>query len=136
MKNYVHNTLIKVSVLPALLCVTPATADTITERQVITTNTTYNNVVANNIASTVANNGGVFYMQDVPNVVLTFEGPSSFSGNSLNNGGMGGVIGNGWLSSVSGSGYTQGGKIVFNGSTTFDSNSTNNPNGAGAIFNY
>ncbi len=136
MKNYIHDTLIGVSVLPALLCITPAIADTITERQVITTNTTYNNVVANNIASTVANNGGVFYMQDVPNVVLTFEGPSSFSGNSLNNGGMGGVIGNGWLSSVSGSGYTQGGKIVFDGPTTFDSNSTNNPNGAGAIFNY
>ena len=136
MKNYVYNKLIGVSVLPALLCITPAIADTITERQVITANTTYNNAVANNIASTVANNGGVFYMQDVPNVVLTFEGPSSFSGNSLNNGGMGGVIGNGWLSSLSGSGYTQGGKIVFDGATTFDSNSTNNPNGAGAIFNY
>lgn len=136
MKNYIHNTLIGVSVVPALLFVMPATAENITERQVISANTTYNNAVANNIASTVANNGGVFYMQDVPNVVLTFEGPSSFSGNSLNNGGMGGVIGNGWLSSLSGSGYTQGGKIVFDGATTFDSNSTNNPNGAGAIFNY
>ena len=62
-----------------------------------------------------ANNGGVFYMQDVPNVLLVFNGNTTFTGNSLNNGGMGGVIGNGWLSSVSGSGYTQGGKIVFDG---------------------
>ena len=136
MKNYVHDTLIKVSVLPALLCVTPATVDTITERQVITTNTTYNDLTASNIVSMTANNGGVFYMQDVPNVLLVFNDNTTFTGNSLNNGGMGGVIGNGWLSSVSGSGYTQGGKIVFNGPTTFDSNSTNNPNGAGAIFNY
>ena len=136
MKNYVHNTLIKVSVLPALLCVIPATADTITERQVITTNTTYNDLTASNIASMTANNGGVFYMQDVPNVLLVFNGNTTFTGNSLNNGGMGGVIGNGWLSSVSGSGYTQGGKIVFDGITSFNDNSTNNTNGGGAIFNY
>lgn len=135
MKFSFHNTLIGVSVLPALF-IMPAMADTINQRQVITTNTTYTDLVAQNIASTTANNGGVFYMQDVPNVVLTFDGPSTFSGNSLNNGGMGGVIGNGWLSSTSGSGYTQGGKIVFVGSTTFDANGTNNANGGGAIFNY
>ena len=136
MKNYVHNTLIGVSVLPALLCIAPAIADTITERQVITTNTTYNNLTASNIASTTANNGGVFYMQDVPNVLLFFDGDTTFTSNSLNNGGMGGVIGNGWLASVSGTGYTQGGKIVFNGITSFNDNSTNNTNGGGAIFNY
>ena len=129
MKNYVHNTLIGVSVLPALLCIAPAIADTITERQVITTNTTYNDLTASNIASTTANNGGVFYMQDVPNVLLVFNDNTTFTGNSLNNGGMGGVIGNGWLASVSGTGYTQGGKIVFNGITSFNDNSTNNTNG-------
>ena len=136
MKHYVHNTLIGVSVLPALLCTIPATADIITERQVITENTTYNDLTASNIASTTANNGGVFYMQDVPNVLLAFNGEASFSGNSLNNGGMGGVIGNGWLSSISGSGYTQGGKIIFSDNVSFQNNSTNNTNGGGAIFNY
>ena len=136
MKHYVHNTLIGVSVLPALLCTIPATADIITERQVITENTTYNDLTASNIASTTANNGGVFYMQDVPNVLLAFKGEASFSGNSLNNGGMGGVIGNGWLSSISGSGYTQGGKIIFSDNVSFQNNSTNNTNGGGAIFNY
>ena len=135
MKFSFHNTLIGVSVLPALF-IMPAMADTINQRQVITTNTTYTDLVAQNIASTTANNGGVFYMQDVPNVVLTLEGASTFSGNSLNNGGMGGVIGNGWLSSTTGTGYTQGGKIVFAGATTFTDNSTNNVNGGGAIFNY
>lgn len=130
-----HNILFGVSVLPALL-IMPAVAETISTRQVITESTTYTNAVAENIASTVANNGGVFYMQDVPNVVLNFDGASVFSGNSLNNGGMGGVIGNGWLSSTTGTGYTQGGKIVFDGPTTFSNNSTNNTNGGGAIFNY
>lgn len=130
-----HNTLVGISVLPALL-VMPAFADTVTERAVISQNTTYTNLVAENIASTVANNGGVFYMQDVPNVVLDFDGITVFQNNSLNNGGMGGAIGNGWLSSTTGAGFTQGGKIVFNGATTFSGNSTNNNNGGGAIFNY
>lgn len=135
MKNNFYTKLLGVSVLPALL-VMPAFSETITARQVIDTNTTYTDLVAENIASTTANNGGVFYMQDVPSVYLVFNGDSSFSGNSLNNGGMGGVIGNGWLSSLSGVGYTQGGKIIFNGSANFENNSTNNNNGGGAIFNY
>ena len=135
MKNNFYNKILGVSVLPALL-VMPAFAETITERQVISTNTTYTDLVAENIASTTANNGGVFYMQDVPTVSLVFNGDSNFYGNSLDNGGMGGVIGNGWLASLSGTGYTQGGKIVFNGTASFDSNSTNNTNGGGAIFNY
>ncbi len=130
-----HGVLFGISVLPALL-VMPAIADTVTTRQVISENATYNNLIAENIASTTANNGGVFYMQDVPDVTLLFDGDALFVGNSLNNGGMGGAIGNGWLSSVSGSGYTQGGKIVFNGKSVFDANSTNNTNGGGAIFNY
>ncbi len=129
-----YNLLFGISVLPALL-IMPAVADTITARQVITSNTTYTDLTASNIASTVSNNGGVFYLQDVPNATLAFNGTTLFSGNSLNNGGMGGAIGNGWLSSTSGSGFTPGGKIVFNGDATFTSNSTNNPNGAGAIFN-
>ena len=130
-----HNILMGISVLPALL-IMPAHADTITTRQVITSDTTYTNLTASNIASTTPNNGGVFYMENVPTTTLTFDGTSIFSGNSLTNGGMGGVIGNGWLSSTSGSGYTPGGKIIFNGDATFVSNSTNNPNGGGAIFNY
>ena len=130
-----YNFLFGVSVLPALF-IMPAFADTISERTVISTNTTYTDLVAENIASTTANNGGVFYMQDTPNVVLDFDGITIFQNNSLNNGGMGGAIGNGWLSSTSGTGYTQGGKIVFNGATTFTGNSTNNTNGGGAIFNY
>ena len=135
MKRNFHSTLVGISVLPALL-IMPAMADTISERTVISENTTYTNLVAENIASTTANNGGVFYMQDVPEVVLTFDGATTFQDNSLNNGGMGGAIGNGWLASTSGDGYTQGGKIVFNGATTFSGNSTNNTNGGGAIFNY
>lgn len=135
MKRNFHSTLIGISVLPALL-IMPAMADTVSERTVITQNTTYTDLVAENIASTVANNGGVFYMQDVPNVVLDFDGITVFQNNSLNNGGMGGAIGNGWLSSTTGSGFTQGGKIAFNGATTFSGNSTNNNNGGGAIFNY
>ena len=130
-----HSILMGISVLPALL-IMPAVADTITTRQVITENTTYNNLTATDIASTTSNNGGVFYMENVPTTTVTFDGTSIFSGNSLNNGGMGGVIGNGWLSSTSGTGYTPGGKIVFNGNATFSSNTTNNPNGGGAIFNY
>ncbi|MBQ2017127.1 MAG: autotransporter domain-containing protein [Alphaproteobacteria bacterium] len=130
-----HSVLFRISVLPALL-VMPAIADTVTTRQVISENTTYNNLVAENIASTTANNGGVFYMQDVPGVTLLFDGETLFVGNSLNDGGMGGVIGNGWLSSISGSGYTQGGKIVFDGKSVFNDNATNNENGGGAIFNY
>lgn len=130
-----HNILFGISVLPALL-ILPSMADTVTARQVISENTTYNNLVAENIASTTANNGGVFYMQNVPDVTLLLNGETLFVGNSLNNGGMGGVIGNGWLSSTSGSGYTQGGKIVFAGKSIFDGNGTNNQNGGGAIFNY
>lgn len=130
-----HNILMGISVLPALL-IMPASADTITTRQVITENTTYTDLTASNIASTTANNGGVFYMEDVPSTTLTFDGTSTFSSNSLNDGGMGGVIGNGWLSSKSGDGFTVGGKVVFNGDATFTSNSTNNLNGGGAIFNY
>ena len=135
MKHNFHSALIGISVLPALL-VMPAMAETITERTVVTENTTYTDLTAENIVSTVANNGGVFYMQDVPNVVLDFDGITVFQNNSLNNGGMGGVIGNGWLSSTTGTGYTQGGKIVFNGTANFAGNSTNNANGGGAIFNY
>lgn len=135
MKHNFHSTLIGISVLPALL-IMPAMAETITERTVISENTTYTDLKAENIASTVANNGGVFYMQDVPNVVLDFDGITVFQNNSLNNGGMGGAIGNGWLSSTTGTGYTQGGKIVFNGTANFTGNSTNNANGGGAIFNY
>lgn len=123
------------SVLP-VFAVLPAMAESVTGRQVITTDTSYTDLVAQNIASTTANNGGVFYMQDVPDVSLTFNGATLFSGNSLNNGGMGGAIGNGWLSSLTGSGYTQGGKITFAGASTFVNNSTNNANGGGAIFNY
>ena len=130
-----HSLLMGISVLPALLII-PAFADTITTRQVITENTTYNDLTATDITSTTSNNGGVFYMENAPTTTLTFDGTSTFSGNSLNNGGMGGVIGNGWLASTSGTGYTPGGKIVFNGDTTFSSNATNNPNGGGAIFNY
>ena len=130
-----HNTLMGISVLPALLIV-PAFADTVTSRQVISTDTTYTDMTATNVASTTSNNGGVFYMQDVPDVTLTFDGTTLFSGNSLNDGGMGGAIGNGWLSSTTGSGFTAGGKIVFNGDTAFSNNSTNNKNGGGAIFNY
>ena len=130
-----YNALMGISVLPALF-IMPATADVISARTVITANTTYTDLTASNIASTVANNGGVFYMQDVPDVLLTFDGTTLFSGNSLNNGGMGGAIGNGWLSSTTGTGFTPGGKIVFNGPTTFTENSTNNKNGGGAIFNY
>ncbi len=130
-----RNTIFGISVLPALL-VMPAMGDVVTARTVISSDTTYTNLVAENIASTTANNGGVFYMQDVPNVALIFDGDTLFSGNSLNNGGMGGAIGNGWLSSTTGTGYTVGGKIVFNGASTFTGNTTNNPNGGGAIFNY
>ena len=130
-----YNALIGVSVLPALF-IMPAMADTIDTRTVIVSDTTYTDLTASNIASTTSNNGGVFYMQEVPNVTLTFDGATLFDGNSLNDGGMGGAIGNGWLSSTSGSGYTQGGKIVFNGDVNFAGNSTNNANGGGAIFNY
>ncbi len=130
-----HNILMGISVLPALL-IMPALADTITTRQVITENTIYTDLTASNITSTTANNGGVFYMENVPNTTLTFDGTSTFNSNSLNNGGMGGVIGNGWLSSVTGDDFTVGGKTVFNGDAIFTSNGTNNPNGGGAIFNY
>ncbi len=135
MKNCYYNALMGVSVLPALF-VMPVMADTITERKVIVQNTSYTDLVATSIASTTANNGGVFYMQNVPDVTLLFNGQTSFTDNSLNNGGMGGVIGNGWLSSLTGTGYTVGGKVVFAGPTTFSDNSTNNGNGGGAIFNY
>lgn len=130
-----RNIFLGISVLPALL-VMPAIGDVVSVRTVIAENTEYTNLTAENIASTSANNGGVFYMQDVPNVTLLFAGDTLFSNNSLNNGGMGGAIGNGWLSSNTGSGYTVGGKIVFNGASAFIGNETNNPNGGGAIFNY
>ena len=135
MKYNFHNVLMGVSVLPAFL-VMPALADTINSRQVISSDTTYTDLTASNIASNVANNGGVFYMIDVPDVTLTFDGTTTFDSNSITDGGMGGVIGNGWLSSVSGTGFTQGGKIVFNGTSNFTNNTTNNINGGGAIFNY
>ncbi len=135
MKHPIYTNFLGISVLPALAII-PANADPITTRQVITENTTYTDLIAENIASTTANNGGVFYMIDVPDVTLTFDGTTLFNGNSLNDGGMGGVIGNGWLSSLNGEGYTVGGKIVFNGTTNFTGNSTNNINGGGAIFNY
>ena len=80
MKRNFHSTLIGISVLPALL-IMPAMADTVSDRTVITQNTTYTDLVAENIASTVANNGGVFYMQDVPNVVLDFDGITVFKNN-------------------------------------------------------
>ncbi len=130
-----HGVIFGISIFPALL-VLPSVAETITARQVITENTTYTNLTAQDIISTTANNGGVFYMEDVPDVLLAFQGDTLFSGNALNNGGMGGVIGNGWLASADGSGYTIGGKIVFNGKSNFIDNSTNNTNGGGAIFNY
>lgn len=130
-----YNALVGISVLPALL-IMPAFSDTITTRQVITDDTTYNDLTASDIASTTSNNGGVFYLENIPDTVLTFDGTTVFSGNSLNNGGMGGAIGNGWLASTTGTGYTPGGQIIFNGPTTFTTNTTNNPGGGGAIFNY
>ncbi len=140
MTKHFHNVLLGISVLPALL-VMPAMADTVDSRQVIKQNTTYNNLTALNIASSSANNGGVFYMEDVQDVTLTFDGTTTFSGNSLTgpSSGMGGVIGNGWLSTHDVNvypQYTPGGKIVFNGATTFTNNTTDSKNGAGAIFNY
>ncbi|MBO5947059.1 MAG: autotransporter domain-containing protein [Alphaproteobacteria bacterium] len=126
------------SILPALV-IMPAMGDGVSERQVITENKTYKSLTVNGIASSCANNGGVFYMEDVQDVVLNFQGNSSFTNNSLNGGGMGGVIGNGWLSTKDAdkwTPYTPGGKIVFNGDVNFEKNTTNSTNGGGAIFNY
>ena len=126
------------SILPAL-AIMPAMADGVSERQVITENKTYKNLTVNGIASSSANNGGVFYMEDVQDVVLNFQGDTSFTNNSLNGGGMGGVIGNGWLATKDAdkwASYTPGGKIVFNGDVKFEKNTTNSTNGGGAIFNY
>lgn len=126
------------SILPAL-AIMPAMAEDLLERQVIKESKTYNDLTVNNIVSSVSNNGGVFYLEDVQDVVLTFKGNSKFSNNSLNNGGMGGVIGNGWLSTKQAdkwTPFTPGGKIVFDGNSVFENNTTNNTNGAGAIFNY
>ena len=116
-----------------------ASAETIDTRQQITENTTYTDLTASGIYSTVSNNGGVFYLEDVQDVTLTFNGSTLFENNKIMNGGMGGAIGNGWLAtkdSEKWSPYTPGGKIVFNGPTVFNSNTTNNSNGGGAIFNY
>ncbi|MBR6009936.1 MAG: autotransporter domain-containing protein [Alphaproteobacteria bacterium] len=138
MNKKFHNFLMGVSVLPAL-AIMPAMADTVDSRHVITDNTTYDNLTASNIAESTANNGAVFYMEDVQDVTLTFNGTTSFTGNSLINGGMGGAIGSGWLSTHDVNvypEYTPGGKIVFNGVTTFTNNTSNSANGAGAIFNY
>ena len=140
MNKSFHNLLVGVSVLPALLMM-PAWADTLDSRRVITENTTYTDLTASNIASSSANNGGVFYMEDVQDVTLTFNGTTTFSGNSLTgpSSGMGGVIGNGWLSTHDVDvypQYTPGGKVVFNGATTFTNNTTDSKNGGGAIFNY
>lgn len=136
--KYLSDILKVCSVLPALL-VMPAMADVITERQVISENTTYTDLTASDILSNVSNNGGVFYLQDVQDVTLTFDGTTLFSGNSVTGGGMGGAIGNGWLSSIDTDKwpkYTPGGKIFFDGDAVFLANTTNSNNGGGAIFNY
>lgn len=140
MNKYFHGLLLGVSVLPAL-AIMPAIAETVTERHVITENTSYSDLVAEDIASSTANNGGVFYMEDVQDVTLTFNGTTSFKNNSLSgpSSGMGGAIGNGWLSTKDTAvwdTYTPGGKIVFNGQTTFEGNTDTDSNGAGAVFNY
>ena len=159
-KRY-KNILIKCAMLNAtalLVFVMPASAGVITQREQITENTTYTDLTgditqrkqitkntictdltAENITSTTANNGGVFYLEDVQDTTLTFKGTTIFKNNSLNGGGMGGAIGNGWLSTKDSEKwptYTPGGKIVFDGATSFEGNTTDNTNGAGAIFNY
>ncbi len=143
LKKRYKNILIKCALINmALFLAVPSSANantTLESRTVINENTTYNNLSVSNIQSTSSNNGGVFYLENVQNVTLTFDGTTNFSGNSIIDGGMGGVIGNGWLStkdSAVWSPFTPGGKIVFNGETSFSNNSTNNENGAGAIFNY
>ncbi len=126
------------SILPALV-IMPAMAESLSERQVITQDKTYKNLTIDGISSSVANNGGVFYLEDVQDVLLTFKGESKFVNNSILNGGMGAVIGNGWLSTKDAdkwNPYTPGGHILFDGDTLFMNNTTNNANGAGAIFNY
>ena len=126
------------SILPALV-IMPAMAESLSERQVITQDKTYKNLTVDGISSSVANNGGVFYLEDVQDVLLTFKGESKFVNNSILNGGMGAVIGNGWLSTKDAdkwNPYTPGGHILFDGDTLFMNNTTNNANGAGAIFNY
>ena len=126
------------SILPALV-IMPAMAESLSERQVITQDKTYKNLTVDGVSSSVANNGGVFYLEDVQDVLLTFKGESKFVNNSILNGGMGAVIGNGWLSTKDAdkwNPYTPGGHILFDGDTLFMNNTTNNANGAGAIFNY
>ncbi len=143
LKKRYKNILIKCALINmALFLAVPSSANantTLESRTVINENTTYNNLSVSNIQSTSSNNGGVFYLENVQNVTLTFDGTTNFSGNSIIDGGMGGVIGNGWLStkdSTVWAPFTPGGKIVFNGETSFSDNATNNENGAGAIFNY
>ena len=130
-KRY-KNILIKCALINmALFLAVPSSANantTLESRTVINENTTYNNLSVSNIQSTSSNNGGVFYLENVQDVTLTFDGTTNFSGNSIIDGGMGGVIGNGWLStkdSAVWSPFTPGGKIVFNGETSFSNNSTN-----------
>lgn len=100
-KRY-KNILIKCALINmALFLAVPSSANantTLESRTVINENTTYNNLSVSNIQSTSSNNGGVFYLENVQDVTLTFDGTTNFSGNSIIDGGMGGVIGNGWLS--------------------------------------
>lgn len=126
------------SILP-IFAVMPAMAETVTERQVIKESKTYNNLIADGIVSSIVNNGGVFYMEDAQDTTLTFKGNTVFSNNSLTNLGMGGAIGNGWLSTKNPDkwpSFTPGGKIVFDGKASFSNNTAKDPNGGGALFNF
>ena len=126
------------SVLP-IFAVMPAIAETVTERQVIKESKTYNNLIADGIVSSIVNNGGVFYMEDAQDTTLTFKGDTVFSNNSLTNLGMGGAIGNGWLSTKNPDkwpSFTPGGKIVFDGKASFSNNTAKDSNGGGALFNF
>ena len=126
------------SVLP-IFAVMPAIAETVTERQVIKESKTYNNLTADGIVSSIVNNGGVFYMEDAQDTTLTFKGDTVFSNNSLTNLGMGGAIGNGWLSTKNPDkwpSFTPGGKIVFDGKASFSNNTAKDSNGGGALFNF
>ena len=117
----------------------PAIAETVTERQVIKESKTYNNLTADGIVSSIVNNGGVFYMEDAQDTTLTFKGNTVFSNNSLTNLGMGGAIGNGWLSTKNPDkwpSFTPGGKIVFDGKASFSNNTAKDSNGGGALFNF
>ena len=130
--------LVNATILVSGTVALPAFAETIDARQQIFENTSYTDLSATGIHSEISNNGGVFYLEDVQDVTLSFEGETSFYNNSIA-GGMGGAIGNGWLSTKDSQiwyPYTPGGKIVFNGPVVFEANTTNNSNGGGAIFNY